>query len=122
MQAEANHWQDQHTSLETQLAATLARVAALEHVYSPLSDRVKDLEKEIKDLKFREKSPLKKTFSAKVEGVAEPIIGEPGVTPFPSCDEDRQSSDTDDEDDLKVAQPRGLSRKKGGDPEVPCLV
>ncbi len=70
VQAEANHWQDQHTSLETQLAATLARVAALEHVYSPLLDRVKDLEEEIKDLKFRGKSLLKKNYSTKVEGCA----------------------------------------------------
>ncbi len=119
VQAEANHWQDQHTSLETQLAATLARVAALEHVYSPLLDRVKDLEEEIKDLKFREKSLLKKTSSTKVEGGAEPILGELGATPLPSSDEDRQSSDTDDEDDIKDAQPRGSSREKGLGHKVP---
>ncbi len=61
----------------------------MEHVYSPLLDRVKDLEEEIKDLKFREKSLLKKTSSTKVECGAEPIIGELGATTLPSSDEDR---------------------------------
>ncbi len=46
---------------------------------------------------------MKKTSSKKVESGAEPIIGELGATPLPSADEDRQRSDTDDEDDLKVA-------------------
>ena len=120
VQAEVCHWQDRHDAIEGQLATAHSRISALEHVYSPLLDRVKEIEEEVKDLKLREKSLLKNS-STKKEGGAKPIIGELGATPLPSSDEDGQSSYTDDMVE-EVIRPEGMTKRKSLGDKVPGLV
>ncbi len=112
-------WQDRHDAIEGQLATAHSRITALEHVYSPLLDRVKEIE-EVKDLKLREKSLLKNS-STKREGGAKSIIGELGATPLPSSGEDGKISYTDDMVE-EVIRPEGKTKRKSRGDKVPSMV